>query len=327
MDGQLGGIPAQRGPGDGQSHPALAGERDLPAALCTVVDRCGPVQQVADLPVSVVHQRQRGRSVQGRAVGLGIQLHRQRGRALTGAVRAQVQRGLCPRPVQAAHRPPPVMYADGPAHHVPLGQDGGEGEIQAAQHLSARTGEAVLAGDGRAVLRHGDGVEAQGRVGRAAVEPVLQRGLHLLIGDVGGVAAVGQICVAPSGFISTTEHDLCAPVGAFLLLVIIGVLRSVHQCVTVFNIGVRVVHPVEVTVLHLAVGSDGHRPADGILAALRHLHKGVAVFHKERVVRLSHQLGEPALIAEHNTAHQATGPNAGAFAGIFLQRHGRGALD
>ena len=88
------------------------------------------------------------------------------------------------------------MYADGPAHHVPLGQDGGEGEIQAVQHLSARTGKAVLAGDGRAVLRHGDGVEAQGRGGCSAVEPVLQLLLHLLIGDVGGVAAVGEIYAA-----------------------------------------------------------------------------------------------------------------------------------
>ena len=88
------------------------------------------------------------------------------------------------------------MYVHGSSGHVLLGQNGGEGEIQAVQHLSARTGEAVLAGDGRAVLRHGDGVEAQGRGGCSAVEPVLQLRLHLLIGDVGGVAAVGEIYAA-----------------------------------------------------------------------------------------------------------------------------------
>ena len=211
--------------------------------------------------------------------------------------------------------------------HVFLRQDGGEGEVQPVQHLRVRAGEAVLAVNGRAVLLHGHSAELQGRRGRAAVEPVLQLRLHLLIGDVGVITVVGEICVAPPAFTSTTERDLIVPVGGFFILIIIGVLHSIHQRVAVFNIGVRVVHLVEVIVLHLAVGSDGHRPADGILTALRHLHKGVAVFHKERVVRLSHQLGKPALIAEHNTAHQPTGPNAGAFAGIFLQRHGRGALD
>ena len=187
---------AQRGPGDGKPRPPLAGERDLPAALGAVVDRRGPVQQSADLPVGVVHQRQRGRPAQRRAVGLEIQLHRQRGRTLAGAVRAQVQRGSRPRPVQTAGGPAPVVYVHGSSGHVLLGQNGGEGEIQAVQHLSARAGEAVLTGDGRAVLRHGDGVEAQGRGGCSAVEPVLQPRLHLLIGDVGGVAAVGEIYAA-----------------------------------------------------------------------------------------------------------------------------------
>ena len=340
MDGQLGGIPAQRGPGDGKPHPALAGERDLPAALRTVVDRRGAVQQIADLPVGVVHQRQRGRSVQGRAVGLGIQLHRQRGRALAGAIRAQVQRGSRPRPVQTAHGPPSVVHADGPAHHVPLGQDGGEGEIQAVQHLSARTGKAVLAGDGRAVLRHGDGVEAQGRGGCSAVEPVLQLRLHLLIGDVGRPLVV-QDDAPPLG---AAVHGIQIPsiyLHAVVLLLIhpdipvlagprvdvtlegAVILRTpdgVDQRVGVIDEGGRVVNVLVIGrgaegVSHLAVGGDGegghHMVFIGAVVQRRHIHEGVATLYHQCLGGDTHIAFQIAVIPGDDAAHQTTGPNAG----------------
>ena len=259
--------------------------------------RCANAQQVAGLPVRVVDQRDLRRISGLRDRRILIQRHRQRGCDLAAAVGAQIQRGPRSLPVQAAGGPAPVVYVHGSSGHVLLGQNSGEGEVQPVQHLRVRAGEAVLAGDRRAVLRHGDGVEFQRGSGLTAVEPALQILLHLRVGDVGGLAVVGEIRPTLPARIGIAEFDLFVPVGVFFLLVVIGVLHSIRQRVAVFDIGGRVVHTGKIIDLHLTVGGDGHRPADSVFAALRHLHKGVAVLYIERAISLSYQFGKSALIA------------------------------
>ena len=309
---------AQRGPGDGQSRPALAGKRHRPAPI--VILRCANDQQVAGLPVRVVDQRDLRRTSGVRDRRILIQRHRQRGCARAAAVGAQIQRGPRSLPVQAAGGPAPVVYVHGSSSHVLLRQDGGEGEVQPVQHLRIRAGEAVLAGDRRAVLLHGHSAELQGGRGRSGVEPVLQLRLHLLIGDVGGITVVGEIYAAASSISVARQLHAIAPVGsAANSSVVTGVGGNIRQHVAVLDIRIGIGDAVksEAAVLHLAVGGDGigglHVVFIRTVGQRRQLHKGVGVLYCQRFVGRSHAAFQVAVISQDNAAHQAAHPNIGRF--------------
>ena len=255
------------------------------------------------------------------AAGHVIELPVQRGNAaILIHIGQKVERGLVFLPQQAGLRPCAVVDVDSLAERVGLLENGGERVVQTIQRRVV-AGEAVLAVNVCVVLGGGDGGEwffVAAKLGEQTVTS--QEVGHLIIGQIGGIAVVGNRNCTVGALILCAEIDSGIPIRVSTLGIIVGIRCSTIQAIAVDDVDARIFKRTKGVIHKLSVRGDRLRRTNTVFRSIWFwkLHIAIGISNGQFAINCTKQCSQSTFVTKDNATNNSSDPNAGGIAGTIV---------